>query len=120
MVAAERWLRTSIQSLGGHPDYSMRFARWGADGVCAAKAVLGWALTLQGREDEGLRSAKSGLADAEQLNHLASRVLCLAMLGEIHRQRGDDDEARRAAEAVRAAANIGDFALWYGDRKSGV
>src|SRR3546814_9109270 len=56
----------------------------------------------------------SGLADADQLDHLASRVLCLAMLGEIHRQRGDDSEALRAAEAVRAAANSGDFALWYG------
>ncbi|CAP42786.1 conserved hypothetical protein [Bordetella petrii] len=114
LVAAERWLRTSIQSLGGHPDYSMRFARWGADGVCAAKAVLGWVLTLQGREDEGLRWANAGLTDADKLNHLASRVLCLAMLGEVHRQRGDDEQALQAADAVRAAANSGDFALWYG------
>ena len=114
MVAAERWLRTCIQSLGGHPDYSMRFARWGADGVCAAKSVLGWALTLQGREEEGLRFAQAGLADADNLDHLASRVLCLAMLAEIHRQRGDDDEALHAADTLRAAANSGDFALWRG------
>ncbi|MBV7486036.1 AAA family ATPase [Bordetella sp. BOR01] len=114
MVAAERWLRTCIQSLGGQPDQRMRFARWGADGVCAAKAVLGWVLTLQGREEEGLAFAKAGLADANNLDHLASRVLCLAMLGEIHRQRGDDDEALEAADTLRAQTNSGDFALWRG------
>lgn len=114
MVAAERWLRHSIASLNGQPDYSMRLARWGADGVCAAKAVLGWALTLQGREEEGLQFAQAGLDDANSLDHLASRVLCLAMLAEIHRQRGNDDEALHAANTLRSAATSGDFALWYG------
>lgn len=114
MASAERWLRACIQTLGGQPDVSLRFARWGADSACAARALLGWTLTLQGREDEGLQSAKAGLAGAERLQHLASRVLCLSMLGEIHRQRGEDDAALRAAESVRAATNSTDFALWYG------
>lgn len=109
---AERWVRAAIQTLSAQPDHSLRYAFCGADGVSLARVVLGQALVLQGREEEGLACANAGVQAADALDHLASRVLCLTVMTKVHWLRGDEDATRQTVERLVVLANQGEFALW--------
>jgi tetratricopeptide (TPR) repeat protein len=109
---AERWMRGCVQTLSAQPHHSLRFAYCGADGVSLGKAMLGLALTLQGREQEGLDSALAALESADALDHLASQVLCLNMLAKLHWLRGDEDATRDAAQRLTHLAGQADFMIW--------
>ncbi|HTK00161.1 MAG TPA: AAA family ATPase [Bordetella sp.] len=111
-VSAERWVRTSIQTMSAQPDHMLRYAFCGADGLSLARTVLGLALVLQGREEEGIASARAGIDAADALNHLASRVLCLSVITKMHWLRGDDEATRAAVERLEQLSGQGDFALW--------
>ncbi|ANN76553.1 AAA family ATPase [Bordetella flabilis] len=111
-VNAERWMRLCIQTLGGQPHHSLRYACCGADGVSLARTMLGLALTLQGREQEGLASARAGVESAERLDHLATRVLCLSILTKVHWLRGDEDATQEVAQRLAPVAGKTDFLLW--------
>jgi DNA-binding SARP family transcriptional activator/tetratricopeptide (TPR) repeat protein len=111
-VNAERWMRTCMQTLAAQPDSSLRYAFCGADGVSLSRTLLGLALTLQGREEEALASARAGVESADALNHPASRVLCLSILSKVHWLRGDEEATRETAERLARVAGQGDFLLW--------
>jgi DNA-binding SARP family transcriptional activator len=113
-VSAERWTRSCIQTLSAQPNHSLRYAFCGADGISLSRTVLGMALTLQGRQEEGLASARAGVDGADALDHLASRVLCLSILAKIHWLRGDEDATRETADRLGRLAGQGDLALWKG------
>jgi DNA-binding SARP family transcriptional activator len=111
-VNAERWMRMCIQTLGAQPHHSLRYACCGADGVSLARTMLGLALTMQGREEEGLASARAGVESAERLDHIASRVLCLSVLAKIHWLRGDEASTQDVAQRLARVASKTDFLLW--------
>lgn len=109
---AERWLRSSILTLSGQADHSLRFACCGADGASLARAMLGLALTLQGRDEEGQASARAALESADTLDHLGSRVLCLSVVARLQWLRGDEDATREAATRLSSLAGQADFSIW--------
>jgi len=110
-VNAERWMRGCISSLAAQPSNVPRYIYGGTDGISFAKAVLGLALTLQGRQDEGLASAMAGLKIADDLDHLVSRIACWSMLTKIEWLRGNQDGTHEAAVRLVALAPADDFML---------
>jgi DNA-binding SARP family transcriptional activator len=113
-VNAERWMRASSQTLAAQPNHSLRYAFCGADGVSLSRTALGLALTLQGREEEGLACARMGAGSTDASGHLATRILCLSLLSKLHWLRGDEAATQEAAEQLAELAAQGDFAIWQG------
>lgn len=112
VVSAERWMRASLQTFSAQPHHSSPFVCFGANGVCLARMSLGLALIQQGREEEGLASAKAGMDRADELGHLATRVLCLNTLARLHWHRGDQDATRQTAQRLAGLSDQTDFSLW--------
>jgi ATP/maltotriose-dependent transcriptional regulator MalT len=75
-------------------------------------ALLGRTLWLQGRDDEALAFAETGLA-AAAADDLAAQILCRAVRAQVLARRGDLDRAERLSAQAVALANRTD---WLSER----
>ena len=112
VARAERRLRTALHILGKRAATSRDLSAWGLERADSARGMLAWVLALQGRDDEGIDIAREGLHGADQPGQLSSRVLCQAVLCELHRLRGDVDETLAAASALKNITEHADLAFW--------
>lgn len=112
LTAAQRALHRCIQVFRQLPGQSVGHDRRSVNGACAGSALLGWVMTLQGNEDEGLRTVGQGLVLAEDIACVGSRALCLGVLGEIHRLREDAAGTLQAATMLAGIAREYDFGIW--------
>src|SRR5215218_6638316 len=71
-------------------------------------ALLGRTLSLQGRDDEALAFAETGLA-AAAADDLAAQILCRAVRAQVLARRGDLDAADRLSAQAVALANRTDW-----------
>src|SRR3546814_6450573 len=74
--------------------------------------MLAWVLALQGRYEEGANIARAGLAGRDEPGQLPSRVLCQAVLCELHRLRGDVEATLASAAELKAMSGDVDLTFW--------
>jgi tetratricopeptide (TPR) repeat protein len=86
----------------------------GHDQGTMGRSVLAWSQWWLGRPDAALATAREGLRRAEDLPSSLSQAMARHMVGFIHYERGDSDEALAAARANVSATEELNFAFWLG------
>lgn len=112
VARAERWLRTCLHTLGRRAAAGRRMPAWGAERAHSARGLLAWVLALQGRDEEGAELVQAGLAGRNEPGQLPSRVLCQAVLCELHRLRGDVEGTLAAAATLKGMTDGIDLTFW--------
>ncbi|MFT0547408.1 AAA family ATPase [Allopusillimonas ginsengisoli] len=112
IARAERWLRTALSTLSKRAVTGHYIPAWGAERAHSARGMLAWVLALQGRHVDGIAIAQEGLSGHNEPGQLASRVLCQAMLCELHRLRGDVDGMVVAIMELKTITEDTDLVFW--------
>src|SRR3546814_18555245 len=102
VARAERWLRTCLHTLGRRATAGSRLPAWDAERAHSARGMLAWVLALQGRYEAWANIARAGLAGRDEPGQLPSRVLCQAVLCELHRLRGHVEATLASAAELKA------------------
>lgn len=109
---AERWLRAALHTLGRRAVAGHHMTAWGTETAHSARGMLAWVLALQGRDEEGMRIAQEGLAGRDESVQKPSRILCQAVLCELHRLRGDVESTQTAAQALKSSTKDTSLVFW--------
>ncbi len=108
VARAERWLRSAVHTLNKRQLTAPSLQIWGLDQTDSARSMLAWAMGLQGRELEAIAVAREGLDDSTR----PGQVLCLTVLCELYRVRGDIEGTLETAEALKRITENSDLAFW--------
>jgi DNA-binding SARP family transcriptional activator len=109
--AARRHLEHAI-ALHGQLAPGALFPRYSEDTGVIARALLAWALWLQGDEAAARRQQQDAIAMAEQLAHVYSLAFALACAARLAVMRGDAAGVAEPVSRLLALAQRHDLALW--------